>query len=99
MLTATSLLSLLSTTIHIAAILFLLSLGLAHLWSKFRMRSKPVVLNVDSVVIITGGCMGIGRVMALEIARLYHCVIIIVDKRRDLFEEVSEAVRQHDAAC
>ena len=99
MFSVTTFLSFLSSTIHVSAILFLFGLIVVHLWSKFKMRRKPVTLDVDSVVIILGGCTGVGRVMALEVARLYHCVIIVVDKRRDLFEAMSEEMKEHDATC
>jgi hypothetical protein len=49
------------------------------------MVKTPIKLKVNSFVVVTGGCMGIGKQMALEIAKLYHCSIMIVDIKRDLF--------------
>jgi len=58
---------------------------LTHVISKFFMVKTPIKLKVNSFVVVTGGCMGIGKQMALEIAKLYHCSIMIVDIKRDLF--------------
>lgn len=66
------------------ALIFVASIVLSHLWSKLR-RPKPLRLTSDSVVMIVGACTGIGRVMAIEIAKNYKSTIIIVDKRKDLF--------------
>ena len=66
-----------------------------HLVSKMFWRPKPLKLDPDSVVVITGGCMGIGKIMAIEIAQQYHCTIIIVDKRKDLFEDISSEIKKN----
>ena len=86
-----------SNLIYISAIGFVLLLISLHFVSKFYNRAKPLNLGPESVVIITGGCMGIGKIMAIELARLYHPTIIIVDRRKDLFESVSEQIKQQNA--
>lgn len=57
-----------STIFVVISFLLLTALLIMHVYSYFK-RAKPVKLNSDSVVIIVGGCMGIGKLMALEIAR------------------------------
>lgn len=44
--------------------LFFLVLVL-HVVAKVALRKKPLKLDSESVVIITGGCMGIGKIMAI----------------------------------
>ena len=60
----------------------------AHLISKF-FKKEPLEINKNSLVVIVGACMGIGKEMALELSRLFKCRLIIIDRRRDLFEAVS----------
>jgi len=36
--------------------------------------------------------MGIGRQMALEIAKLYKCKILIVDRRKELFPKIQKEI-------
>ena len=43
--------------------------------------------------------MGIGRDMALELARLYKCRLLIVDIRKDLFEETISDVEKEGSKC
>ena len=43
--------------------------------------------------------MGIGREMAIELARLYHATIIIIDRRKDLFEDVSAEIKKYNGIC
>ncbi len=50
--------------VSVAGALFVISLVLTHLLSVFK-RPKALKLNSDSVVVILGGCMGIGKLMAL----------------------------------
>lgn len=61
-----------------------------HIISKVIIRKKALKLNSDSVVLLTGGCMGIGKKMAIHLAKTYNCYLIIVDRRKDLFEDVSQ---------
>lgn len=51
---------------------------------------KKLNINKESLIIITGGCMGIGRQMALEFARKYQPTILIIDRRDDLFDSVKK---------
>lgn len=37
--------------------------------------------------------------MAIEIARLYHSTIIIIDRRKDLFEDVSAQIKKYNGIC
>jgi len=59
----------------------------AHFVNTFWPRKK-LIINNESLIIITGGCMGIGRQMALEFARKYQPTILIIDRRDDLFDSV-----------
>ena len=43
--------------------------------------------------------MGIGKDMALELARLYKCRLLIVDIRKDLFEETISDVAKLGSKC
>jgi len=57
-----------------------------HIITTIYLKFQPhLKLTSDSFVVITGACLGIGREMAIEIAKLYHCKIMIVDYRDDLF--------------
>lgn len=67
-----------------------LAITLAHILSRVFNKTQPVRLDKNSLVLIAGACMGIGKEMALELARLYHCRILIIDLRSDLFEDVSK---------
>jgi len=73
----------------ILAFILLFAIVLTHIYSRF-IRPTPLKLTSDSIVVIIGACTGIGRVMAIEIAKKYHSTILLVDKRKDLFEKVSE---------
>lgn len=66
-----------------AALAFTIALiiTLSHIYAKLK-RPKPLKLNSDSVVVIVGACMGIGKLMAIEIARQYHSTIILVDRKK-----------------
>ena len=76
--------------ISVVAIVILL-----HVISYFK-RRKPVRLTKDSLVVLIGGCMGIGKVMALELAKKYQCNLIVADRRKDLFEELASEVEKHN---
>lgn len=67
-----------------------LAIIFAHIVSRLLGKKEPVRLDKNSFVLIAGACMGIGKEMALELTRLYHCRILILDFRSDLFEEVSK---------
>ena len=45
---------------------------------------EKLKLDSQSVVLITGGCMGLGRKTALCFASKHKCNIIILDIREDL---------------
>lgn len=62
------------TLIFLGAALF----GLYKLHKKITFR-RPLILNSDSVVVITGGCDGIGRLTVLDLARRYQCKLVVVD--------------------
>lgn len=53
-----------------SALAFLLVLGIvvAHIYSKIK-RPSPLRLTSDSIVLIVGGCIGIGKQMAIKIAK------------------------------
>ena len=68
----------------ILAFILVFLIILTHIYSKL-IRPNPLKLTADSIVVIIGACTGIGRVMAIEIARKYHSTILLVDRRKDLF--------------
>ena len=70
-----------------------------HVLSLFLGKKVPVKLEKDSYVVITGACMGIGRQMALEIARLYNCTILVIDLRKDLFESITSEIEESGGKC
>lgn len=53
-----------------------------------RITRKRKVLTPDSTILITGGCMGIGRELALMFASNNKCNIIVYDIRADLSESL-----------
>ena len=63
-----------------------LTIIIVHITFLIFGKKTPLKLEKDSFVVITGGCMGIGKLMAIEIATLYQCTILVVDLRKDLFE-------------
>ena len=70
-------------------VLFFLLIA-THLVSNLFLANSPAKLTNNSFLVITGGCMGLGRQMAIEAAKVYHCTILIVDFRKDLFDDVHE---------
>lgn len=60
--------SLIYSLFSILAFLFVLAIVVAHIYSKVK-RPSPLRLTSDSIVLIVGGCMGIGKQMAIKIAR------------------------------
>lgn len=43
--------------------------------------------------------MGIGKLMAIELAKLYHPTIIIIDRKKDLFEEIANEIKEQNGIC
>jgi high-affinity Fe2+/Pb2+ permease len=63
---------------------------LCHVTVWLFFKKTPVKLDNNSFVVITGACMGIGRQMALEIARLHQSAILVIDRRKDLFDQITQ---------
>ncbi len=63
---------------------------LMHLASRLLFKKTPVKLGKNSLVVMTGACMGIGKEMALELARTYHCRILAIDIKSELFDELCD---------
>lgn len=80
------------------AFMFLVAIVVTHIISRIK-RAKPLNLTPDSIVVIIGACTGIGRVMAIEIAKNYKSTIIIVDKRKDLFQEMDHEIKKFNSIC
>ena len=78
---------------------FALTVIVIHLAFMIFGRKAPLKLQKDSFVVITGACMGIGRQMALEIAAVYQCTIMVVDLRKDLFDQISSEIKSAGGAC
>ena len=70
-----------------------------HIVMRVIGRKKPVKLDKDSFVVITGGCMGIGKQMALELAKRYQCSLLIIDRRKDLFASVTAEIAEIGGTC
>lgn len=64
-------------------ILFLLPIVMRHIGKKKQLTS-------ESTVLITGGCLGLGRELALVFASKHKCNIIIYDIRADLADDLSK---------
>ena len=43
--------------------------------------------------------MGIGKIMAVEMARKYRCRVVAVDRRQDLFEELAKEIQNNEGSC
>jgi NADPH:quinone reductase-like Zn-dependent oxidoreductase len=71
----------------------------AHLLARLLAKKEPLKLGKNSFVVLTGGCMGIGRQMALELARLYGCSILVVDRRKDLFDQITSEITAAGGTC
>lgn len=71
------------------AFIAIIAIAAAHLCAKLK-RPKPLRLSSDSIVVIVGACTGIGKLMAIQIAKQYHSTILLIDRRKDLFEEVAK---------
>lgn len=72
---------------------------LAHLITNLFFKKKPLKLDKNSFVVITGACQGIGRQMALEIAKLYHCSILVVDIKKELFDKIAAEISEAGGTC
>jgi FlaA1/EpsC-like NDP-sugar epimerase len=71
----------------------------AHILTRVFDRKTPVRLDKDSFVVITGACMGIGRQMALDIARRYNSKILVIDRRADLFDQITKEIKEAGGFC
>ena len=47
-------------------------------------------LTSESTVLITGGCLGLGKELALLFASKHHCNVIVYDIRDDLADGISK---------
>ena len=43
--------------------------------------------------------MGIGRQITLELARLYNCRLLIIDRMKDLFNKIIDEVNEAGGMC
>jgi hypothetical protein len=71
----------------IALLGLVLLLTLAHyidLYVICRWRRSRYPITRETRILITGACMGIGRLTALQFARKHRCRIIVIDIRADL---------------
>jgi cytochrome c biogenesis protein CcdA len=46
----------------------IIAIAATHLYAKFK-RSRSLVLSSDSIILIVGGCTGIGKLMAIKLAK------------------------------
>lgn len=80
------------------AVTIIIAIILTHLYARWK-RAKPLNLTSDSIVLIVGACTGIGKLMSIQIAKQYHSTILLVDKRKDLFEEVCKEIKKYNGIC
>ncbi len=62
------LISIIYTVISFVAVIGILAIAATHLYAKFK-RAKSLVLSSDSIILIVGGCTGIGKLMAIKLAK------------------------------
>lgn len=62
--------------------------------SKWRtnMLLNQKYLTSEKVILITGGCMGIGKELIQILINKFNCKVINVDIREDLFESLNEVL-------
>ena len=73
----------------IVTILVLVAFGYAVRMLHLKLTSrKPLQLDASSVVVLTGGCEGIGRLVTLELAKLYKCKLVILDIQANKFKDL-----------
>lgn len=73
--TCVIIISIMSILLIIILVLFILN--------RLLNRKAPVLLDANSVVVITGAAQGIGRLTALELARRHKCRFILMDILED----------------
>jgi 3-oxoacyl-[acyl-carrier protein] reductase len=76
-----------------------LSVVLVHILSRLFGKKEPVKLDKNSFVMITGACIGIGKEMILELAQLYHCRILVIDLKSELFDDLSREINALGGNC
>lgn len=62
------LISIIYTVISFVAVIAILAIAATHLYAKIK-RAKSLVLSSDSIILIVGGCTGIGKLMAIKLAK------------------------------
>ena len=72
-------------------ILMLLTL-IIYIIQRWVFKKTTTKLDKESIVVLTGGCMGIGKQAALIIASTYKCKLVIIDLRKDLFESCAKSI-------
>ena len=69
----------------VGSIVFIAILYAIYIFDKRLRAKKPLVLNKDSVVVLTGGCDGLGRLTALNLAQKYQVKLVIIDIQHQKF--------------
>lgn len=73
-------------------ILNLIFLFLLYKWIDsyiiLKYKKSKSEITSGTVILITGGCMGIGRQIALNFAEKNKCIIIILDKAEELSNKI-----------
>ena len=71
-------------------LILILIVLLLHRIHKFITKKKPTVLNKESVVVLTGGCDGLGRLTAIQLAKNYKCKLVILDFQEKKFPDLQK---------
>ena len=66
-------------------IILIISIVIGIIWNR-RPCKISTILDSNKTVMITGGCMGIGRLM-VELLLKFNCKVIVLDVRDDLKDD------------
>lgn len=71
-------------------LIFIVIVLVLYRLNKLITKKKPLVLTKDSVVVLTGGCDGIGRLTAIQLAKHYQSKLVILDIQSKKFADLTK---------
>ncbi|CAD8105057.1 unnamed protein product [Paramecium sonneborni] len=75
-------------------IIYTLTFFIIFLTYFLRKKQKKIKLDSNVTVLITGGCMGIGKQMCKLLA-MKNCQIIVLDIRKDLADDLKKTIEEY----